>query len=124
MPTKYSADYPWFHKKDALKPIPSPWTMDLAPRKALLDDSFLEYLDMDRYVLDTYERSVAETPVLAEDSPRGSKTPGNRLVKPALVHADSSQPHGPHQHVLRSGGKGSPLRSTESWNMSGTYPGT
>ena len=43
------------------------------PRKALLDDSFLEYLDMDRYVLDTYERSVAETPVLAEDSPEEAR---------------------------------------------------
>ena len=47
--------------------------MDLSPRKSLLDDSFLEYLDMDRYVLDTYERSVAETPVLAEDSPEEAR---------------------------------------------------
>ena len=98
--------------------------MDLAPRKALLDDNFLEYLDMDRYVLDTYERPWPETPVSAEDSPEERKTPGNRLVKPALVHADPSQPHGPHQHVLRAGGKGSlcgppnhGIRLERAWDM-------
>ena len=65
--------YPWFHKKECFEAHTFPWTMDLAPRKALLDDSFLEYLDMDRYVLDTYERSVAETPVLEEDSPEEAR---------------------------------------------------
>ncbi len=65
--------YPWFHKKECFEAHTFPWTMDLAPRKALLDNSFLEYLDMDRYVLDTYERSVAETPVLAEDSPEEAR---------------------------------------------------
>lgn len=65
--------YPWFHKKECFEAHTFPWTMDLAPRKALLDDSFLEYLNMDQYVLDTYERSVAETPVLAEDSPEEAR---------------------------------------------------
>ncbi len=65
--------YPWFHKKECFEAHTFPWTMDLSPRKSLLDDSFLEYLDMDRYVLDTYERSVAETPVLAEDSPEEAR---------------------------------------------------
>ena len=65
--------YPWLHKKECFEAHTFPWTMDLAPRKALLDDNFLEYLDMDRYVLDTYERSVAETPVLAEDSPEEAR---------------------------------------------------
>ena len=65
--------YPWFHKKECFEAHTFPWTMDLAPRKALLADSFLEYLDMDRYVLDTYERSVAETPVLEEDSPEEAR---------------------------------------------------
>ena len=65
--------YPWFHKKECFEAHTFPWTMDLAPRKALLNDSFLEYLDMDQYVLETYERSVAETPVLAEDSPEEAR---------------------------------------------------
>ena len=61
--------YPWFHKKECFEAHTFPWTMDLNARKVLLDDSFLEYLDMDGYVRDTYERSVAETPRLSEDSP-------------------------------------------------------
>ena len=65
--------YPWFHKKECFEAHTFPWTMDLAPRKALLDDSFSEYLNMEQYVLDTYERSVAETPVLAEDSPEEAR---------------------------------------------------
>ena len=65
--------YPWFHKKECFEAHTFPWTMDLAPRKALLNDSFLKYLDMDQYVLETYERSVAETPVLAEDSPEEAR---------------------------------------------------
>ena len=72
-PDEIFGGYPWFHKKECFEAHTFPWTMDLAPRKALLDDNFLEYLDMDRYVLDTYERSVAETPVLAEDSPEEAR---------------------------------------------------
>ncbi|WP_331465168.1 asparagine synthase-related protein, partial [Terrisporobacter mayombei] len=37
--------YPWFHKKKCFEAHTFPWTMDLSPRKSLLDDSFLEYLD-------------------------------------------------------------------------------
>ena len=36
--------YPWFHKKECLEAHTFPWTMDLAPRKAMLSDEFLEAL--------------------------------------------------------------------------------
>lgn len=61
--------YPWFHKKECFKAHTFPWTMDLNARKVLLKDDFIEYLDMDHYVKDTYEKSVSETPRLAEDTP-------------------------------------------------------
>lgn len=61
--------YPWFHKKECFEADTFPWTMDLNARKVVLDDGFLEYLDMDAYVKEAYSRSVAETPVLAEDTP-------------------------------------------------------
>lgn len=61
--------YPWFHREDCFKAHAFPWTMDLQPRKSLLNDEFLNYLNMDEYVMETYEKSVAETPLLAEDSP-------------------------------------------------------
>ena len=61
--------YPWFHREECFKARTFPWTMDLGARKILLKDSFLEYLDMDEYVSEAYERSVAETPVLDGDTP-------------------------------------------------------
>ena len=65
--------YPWFHRKECFEARTFPWTMDLEPRKILLKDSFLEYLDMDRYVREAYERSVAQTPVLPEDTPEEAR---------------------------------------------------
>lgn len=60
--------YPWFHKKECLEAHTFPWTIDLAPRKAMLSDEFLEALKMDMYVQETYAKSVAETPRLAGES--------------------------------------------------------
>lgn len=60
--------YPWFHRKECFETDTFPWTMDLSPRKELLADEFLEYLRMDEYVKESYQRSIAETPKCAEDS--------------------------------------------------------
>lgn len=65
--------YPWFHKKELFEARTFPWTMDLGARKTLLKDSFLEYLEMDDYVRNAYEQSVAETPALAEDTPEEAR---------------------------------------------------
>lgn len=61
--------YPWFHKEECFNAHAFPWTMDLKPRKAILNDEFLSYLKMDDYVKETYEKSIAETPTLAQDNP-------------------------------------------------------
>ncbi|HEX3075799.1 MAG TPA: asparagine synthase (glutamine-hydrolyzing) [Lachnospiraceae bacterium] len=60
--------YPWFHKKECFEAETFPWTMDLEARKVLLSDDFLRELNMNEYVKNTYEKSVSETPRLAEDS--------------------------------------------------------
>lgn len=60
--------YPWFHKEECFKAHTFPWTMDLSPRKAVLKEDFLDYLGMEEYVKETYEKSVAETPVLTGES--------------------------------------------------------
>lgn len=65
--------YPWFHKKECFEANTFPWTMDLEARKVLLKDDFIEYLDMDHYVAETYAKSVGETPKLAEDSPQEAR---------------------------------------------------
>ncbi len=62
--------YPWFHKEECFQAQTFPWTMDLSPRKELLSDEFLEYLRMDEYVRESYQRSVSETPICEEDSPK------------------------------------------------------
>lgn len=60
--------YPWFHKKECFEAHTFPWTMDLSTRKILLKDEFINYLDMDQYVLQAYEKSISETPILPEES--------------------------------------------------------
>lgn len=61
--------YPWFHKEEFFTSHTFPWSRDLSPRKALLSEDFLKELNMDEYVLKTYEKSLAETPVLEGESP-------------------------------------------------------
>ncbi len=65
--------YPWFHKKECFEVDTFPWTMDLEARKVMLSNDFLEVLNMEDYVSETYHRSVAETPRLAEDTPEQAR---------------------------------------------------
>ncbi len=65
--------YPWFHREECFKAQTFPWTMDLSPRKELLADDFLEYLRMDEYVRESYQRSIANTPRCEEDSPKEAR---------------------------------------------------
>ncbi len=60
--------YPWFHREEFFRSDTFPWTPDLAPRKALLSEDFLNSLAMDTYVKNAYEKSVKETPKLKEDN--------------------------------------------------------
>lgn len=62
--------YPWFHRTECFQAQTFPWNMDLAPRKELLSDEFLEYLRMDEYVRERYQRSIEETPRCEDDSPQ------------------------------------------------------
>lgn len=65
--------YPWFHKKECFEANTFPWTMDLNARKVLLNEDFLEYLNMDEYVRARYEASLSETPKLPEDTPEEAR---------------------------------------------------
>ena len=65
--------YPWFHREECFQADTFPWTMDLSPRKELLADDFLDYLHMDEYVKERYQKSVAQTPRCAEDSPQEAR---------------------------------------------------
>lgn len=65
--------YPWFHREECFLAHTFPWTMDLKARQVLLDDEFLSELGMEAYVKQTYEASLAQTPILQGESPMESR---------------------------------------------------
>ncbi|MDF2589486.1 MAG: Asparagine synthetase [Anaerocolumna sp.] len=65
--------YPWFHDKEAFAMHTFPWSKNIEPRKQLLKDELLKELDLESYVLESYEKSVKETPYLYGESPEESR---------------------------------------------------
>ncbi len=61
--------YPWFHKKEAFETDAFPWSPDMNVRRTLLSDELIRELPMEEYARAAYERTVKETPTLAEDTP-------------------------------------------------------
>ncbi len=61
--------YPWFHKKEAFETDEFPWSQDMAPRQALLDDALIQDLHMQEYAHAAYEKTIQETPVLPGEGP-------------------------------------------------------
>lgn len=61
--------YPWFHNPQAFQAHTFPWSMNMEPRQALLSDTLIEDLHMEDYARAAYEKTIRETPVLAEDTP-------------------------------------------------------
>lgn len=61
--------YPWFHNKQAFETDAFPWSQDMAPRQTLLDDALIRELSMEEYAKEAYEKTIHETPLLAEDTP-------------------------------------------------------
>lgn len=60
--------YPWFHREEMLNSGTFPWTPSLEPRKALLAKDFIQTLNMDRYVKESYEKAISEINVLPEEN--------------------------------------------------------
>lgn len=60
--------YPWFHREDLLDADSFPWAASLTPRKMLLKDDFLEFLDMDDYVMNAYQTAVRGVNVLPDET--------------------------------------------------------
>ncbi len=61
--------YPWFHSKTAFETNAFPWSADMAPRQTLLNDTLIRDLHMEEYAKAAYEKTIHETPLLAEDTP-------------------------------------------------------
>lgn len=61
--------YPWFHNPTAFKTPAFPWSADMRPRQVLLDNGLIRELHMEDYARAAYEKTIHETPLLAEDTP-------------------------------------------------------
>ena len=61
--------YPWFHTQKAFQTNAFPWSPDMAPRQTLLSDDVINSLNMEEYAHAAYQKTIRETPVLAEDTP-------------------------------------------------------
>ncbi|MCR5754546.1 MAG: asparagine synthase (glutamine-hydrolyzing), partial [Acetatifactor sp.] len=61
--------YPWFHSKEAFRTAAFPWSPTMEPRQVLLADEVLDELPMEGYARAAYEKTIAETPALPEESP-------------------------------------------------------
>lgn len=61
--------YPWFHKKECFDATIFPWSMDFGPRKMLLRDELLEILPLEEYARNAYQDTLAQVPLLPEDTP-------------------------------------------------------
>lgn len=61
--------YPWFHNEKAFQTDAFPWSMSMEPRQALLSDTLISDLHMEEYAHAAYEKTIAETPLLPEDTP-------------------------------------------------------
>ena len=66
---EFFGGYPWFHNKQAFETDAFPWSQDMAPRQTLLDDALIRELSMEEYAKEAYEKTINETPLLAEDTP-------------------------------------------------------
>lgn len=61
--------YPWFHDPKAFAADAFPWSPSMEPRKMLLSKDFLSTLPLKDYARAAYEKAIAETPILPEESP-------------------------------------------------------
>lgn len=62
--------YPWFHNATAFQTDAFPWSLNMEPRQALLSDDVIRELHMEEYAHAAYEKTIEETPILPEDTPK------------------------------------------------------
>lgn len=60
--------YPWFYREELLHAHGFPWSADLSARTALLSDEAIRELELEDYVEQAYRDTLAQVPVLPEDS--------------------------------------------------------
>ena len=56
--------YPWFYREELLWAKCFPWSRDISARTILLADDFISELELDEYVISSYNDSLKEVPYL------------------------------------------------------------
>lgn len=59
--------YPWFYREELLYADGFPWSADLSARTALLSEEAIRELDLEDYVHQAYQDTLARTPALPEE---------------------------------------------------------
>jgi asparagine synthase (glutamine-hydrolysing) len=60
--------YPWFHRKDFFEADTFPWSVNMQPRKEILNKELADELDLDGYVKNAYYSSLDNVPRLKGES--------------------------------------------------------
>lgn len=68
--------YPWFHRPEMLSAQTFPWIQDLTFRKSLLNPEFVGALNMDKYLLNSYNDCISEVEIIPEEN----ETDRNRRI--------------------------------------------
>lgn len=65
--------YPWFHRKDDLERKGFPWMRSVTERQNLLTEYWRKKLNIHDYVMEKYQQTIAESPVLEGESKEEAK---------------------------------------------------
>ena len=61
--------YPWFHREEMLCAGTFPWMRDITFRKSLLNTEFAATLHMEKYVMESYNKTISEVDLLPTETP-------------------------------------------------------
>lgn len=65
--------YPWFFKDEMIHQGTFPWMSDISFRKSILNPEFAATLQMEKYVKNSYNKTISEIDYLPEESDRDKK---------------------------------------------------
>ena len=60
--------YPWFHNESMIHAGTFPWMQDISFRKSLLNPEFAASLQMEKYIFNAYNSTIAEVDILPEEN--------------------------------------------------------
>ena len=60
--------YPWFHREEMLSSGTFPWMSDISFRKSLLNPEFAASLQMEKYIRNSYNKTISEVDIIPEEN--------------------------------------------------------